>query len=209
MSAGMPSRKGLALRMSLAFIVAFFLVTIDQWTKNEAAREFLEWSHPDDPKLYRSASRALLKVPPESGSIGRSNFVDANLTYLRNPGAAWGMFSETDPKIRSAFFSAVTILVMGFILWEIKNQARVMSLTNMAYACLLGGALGNALDRWNQGYVTDWIHFEWKLLGWDYSFPVFNAADIFINIGVLLLLVGLIVPQEAKRANAGMNSCPK
>ena len=194
-------RRPLLLRIGLAFVIAGALAAADQATKNRATMEFLEWSHPTDPNMYQGASRPLFTLPTRIESQERLNFFDSNLTYLRNPGAAWGMFSQMKPQIRSVLFILITVAVVGFILWEVSKQARVMSLAYVAYACVLGGAIGNAIDRLQQGYVTDWIHFEWRLLGWSYSFPVFNAADIFINIGVLLLLWSLLIAQPKHQAS--------
>jgi signal peptidase II len=68
----------------------------------------------------------------------------------------------------------------------------------------MGGAIGNGIDRWSQGYVVDFIHLQ---SGW-FDFPVFNLADVGISLGaVWLVLSGLLAPREplsrgAQRGNA-------
>ncbi len=102
-----------------------------------------------------------------------------SLTHVRNTGAAWSMFS--DSKYLVLIISAV--IISGLILYIIKNKPS-NKLEKIAYGFILGGALGNFLNRLVNGYVTDFI--DLRIFGYDY--PIFNLADTFIVIGVILFI---------------------
>ena len=103
-----------------------------------------------------------------------------SLTYVRNKGAAFGMFSDQAPLL--AFVSGAFIAAIIFHLVFSKNQRL---LTNISLAFLLGGSLGNLIDRFFRGYVVDYIYVT--------NTPVFNFADIMINAGVGLLILDLFI----------------
>jgi len=80
----------------------------------------------------------------------------------------------------------------GFMLGLIENEEETIKLhARLSWLSLIaGGALGNILDRWRQGAVTDFLDFHWR--GWHW--PAFNGADVFISLGVLMLLVAGFKP---------------
>ncbi|NLY39499.1 MAG: signal peptidase II [Firmicutes bacterium] len=100
------------------------------------------------------------------------------ITYLRNPGAAFGML-----PYRTVFFIIVTILVIGFIIYYYRTLPPGFSLLRFGLALQLGGALGNLVDRLRGTYVIDFI---------DVTIfpPIFNLADTAIVIGIILFLIG-------------------
>lgn len=101
--------------------------------------------------------------------------------YLENPGAAWGILGSVDPAIRLPFFRSAPLAAMallGFLYFRAAGRQRALRLS---LAMVLGGALGNFVDRWLHGYVIDFI--DWQLLG--YRWPTFNVADVAISLGVL------------------------
>ncbi len=103
------------------------------------------------------------------------------ITYIRNKGAAWSMFQNG-----RYFFIVLTILasiVIIYLLLKSKNGIFSLSLS-----FILGGAVGNLIDRIAEGAVVDFLQFYF----WSYMFPVFNVADIFITIGTILLAYYLI-----------------
>jgi signal peptidase II len=114
-----------------------------------------------------------------------------NIIHTENPGAAFGMFSESASQWRSLFLIAVSVVVMALIGWILWRPARAgfndSALLRTGFALVLGGALGNFIDRATRGTVTDFLQFFFGT----YEFPSFNAADSAITIGAGLLLIDL------------------
>lgn len=108
--------------------------------------------------------------------------------YLENPGAAWGMLGSLDPSLRLPFFRIVPLLaaaVLSFLYFRASPQQRLLRLS---LAAIVGGALGNFIDRWIHGYVVDFV--EWRF--GSYQWPTFNVADVFISVGIAgVVLEGL------------------
>ena len=117
-----------------------------------------------------------------------------NITYVRNTGVAFGIFSSISSPAKSVLLSAfaglAAVLVIGYSLrTPIGNR-----LVHVALALILGGALGNLYDRVAYGYVVDFLEFYLRTYHW----PSFNVADSAISIGVILLAIG-ITRNEAPR----------
>ncbi len=112
--------------------------------------------------------------------IGQSITVISNflyITYVRNPGAAFGML-----PYQTAFFVVITVLVGAFIIYYYRLLTEDHKWLRLGLSLQLGGALGNLVDRLNEGYVVDFINFTiWP--------PVFNIADSAIVIGIGIFLV--------------------
>jgi len=99
------------------------------------------------------------------------------LTYVRNPGAAFGMF-----PYQTAFFIAVTLVVVVLILYYYRYLSEDHRWMRLGLSLQLGGALGNLIDRITSAYVIDFINFTiWP--------PVFNLADAAIVTGIAVFLV--------------------
>ena len=107
-----------------------------------------------------------------------NNFI--YITYVRNTGAAWSVFSS-----KTYLVLIISVLIIaGIIVYLYKNKPK-NSLEKLAYSMILGGAFGNFFNRLVYGYVIDFIDI--RIFGYDY--PIFNLADIFIVLGVLLLII--------------------
>ena len=105
-----------------------------------------------------------------------------NISYIGNSGGALGLFEENQMAVRSALFLIFLILCLFLIFVFLrKTQNRFLIL---ALSFILGGAVGNYLDRARLGYVIDFI--EWHIKGW--HSPIFNVADLFITTGILIIL---------------------
>jgi signal peptidase II len=202
-----PLRNSRALM--LGYILLFLAtVGLDQTTKYHAQRQYMTWSHETDLRSYRGdSSRVLtLGVSPslttEKG-IARdeisNNWLDFHLTYVRNPGAAWGSFANAPEKIRLWLFYAVTVFVSGMIVYLFKSSHPGQRMARTALVLVLSGAAGNFIDRLLLKYVIDWLHFHWKIFGWEYSFPVFNWADVAINLGIAFMLLDMLLQEIALR----------
>lgn len=98
------------------------------------------------------------------------------ITYVRNPGAAFGMF-----PYRTVVFIIVTLLVIGMIIYYYRALPEDFTMLRLGLALQLGGALGNLIDRVRSVYVVDFIDIK-------FFPPVFNLADISIVLGVIIFL---------------------
>jgi lipoprotein signal peptidase len=111
-----------------------------------------------------------------------------DLIYAENPGAAWGLMRDLGPGIRRTFLGGVSLLAMFFILYMYRTVPATDRISQIAFAALLGGAMGNFWERLVQGYVVDFIDMYVK----DSHWPTYNVADIAISVGVGLLLLQMI-----------------
>jgi signal peptidase II len=103
-----------------------------------------------------------------------------HLTYVTNPGAAFSILSEQTEILR--WLSLLVSLVLMALAVIGPEMSR---LEQIGYGCILGGALGNGIDRFAAGEVVDFLDFRWI------NFPVFNIADVSINVGIVCLLIAL------------------
>ena len=113
-----------------------------------------------------------------------------NLVRVHNSGAAFS-FLACATGWQRWFFSVVGVLAAVVILWLLKSHAG-QKLFAFALACILGGALGNVLDRLLYGYVVDFLQFHWSWLAPVFPggyFPAFNLADSAITLGVACLIL--------------------
>ncbi|MFP8880406.1 MAG: signal peptidase II [Myxococcota bacterium] len=120
------------------------------------------------------------------------------LTHVRNTGAAFGLFASAPPLPRLAFFIGVSIVAVGIIISFYRKLSPGDRLASLALGLILGGALGNLVDRIFRQEVVDFLHFRlWR----GYSWPDFNVADSAIVIGVGLLVLDLLATEGEKRAS--------
>jgi len=115
-----------------------------------------------------------------------------NLVKLHNTGAAFSMFNKAPAAVFVLLGAAVSI----GILWWLRRNPIGHRLLAAAFSLILGGALGNAIDRVVRGYVVDFVQFY---VG-SWSFAAFNVADTGITIGAGLLILDMVL--ESVRGNA-------
>ncbi|MGZ6236669.1 MAG: signal peptidase II [Syntrophales bacterium] len=120
-----------------------------------------------------------------------------NITYVRNPGAAFSFLASASPGFRSVFFLAVTVLAIILVFYYIAKSKTEEPFMIFALSLILSGALGNFVDRVRLGEVIDFIDVH---LG-DYHWPAFNVADSAITVGAFIMLFALF-----KRPNKRENS---
>ncbi|NLS12234.1 signal peptidase II [Vibrio sp. SM6] len=117
-----------------------------------------------------------------------------NLLYVHNYGAAFSFLSEQSGWQRW-FFSGIAFVVTGMLAYWMRKLPAQEKWNNVAYALIIGGALGNVFDRIVHGYVIDYLDF---FVG-NYHWPAFNLADSAICIGaVMIILDGLRGKSSAK-----------
>jgi signal peptidase II len=110
------------------------------------------------------------------------------LTYVRNRGAAFGILSDADLPYQSLLFAVVSLAALGAIAayaWRLPARSR---LPQTALALIMGGALGNLMDRARLGHVIDFVDAFWGAHHW----PAFNVADSAISVGVVLLVIDIL-----------------
>ena len=106
-----------------------------------------------------------------------------NVVRAHNTGAAFSFLAGASGWQRW-FFTAVGIAAACFIVWLLRSHAG-QRLFSFALACILGGAIGNVVDRLMHGYVVDFVQVHWH--GW--YFPAFNVADSAITVGAACLIL--------------------
>ena len=117
--------------------------------------------------------------------LGDSTYVTSffNIVRAHNTGAAFSFLAGASGWQRW-FFTGIGIVATLFILWMLRSHAH-QKLFAFALACILGGAVGNVVDRLLHGYVVDFIQVHWG--GW--YFPAFNVADSAITAGAIGLIL--------------------
>ena len=111
-----------------------------------------------------------------------------SLTYVRNTGAAFGIFAGSHEVFRLPFLIGVSILAIGFILVMLKRLRDDATGLVTALTFILGGAIGNLIDRVLHGEVIDFLDIYYS----NYHWPAFNLADSFITVGVTITLFYLV-----------------
>ncbi|WP_368655356.1 signal peptidase II [Castellaniella ginsengisoli] len=117
-----------------------------------------------------------------------------DLTLLYNTGAAFSFLADGGGAQRWVFTGIAGVAALLILRWLYTHAAE--RLLCAALACILGGALGNAIDRLLHGHVVDFLLFYWR--GW--YFPAFNLADVAITCGAALLILDEIL--RARRARS-------
>lgn len=115
-----------------------------------------------------------------------------NLTHIRNTGAAFGILAGRRGWVRSSFLLFFSLVAMVFIIVLLRRLPENEKTLTIALSFILGGAIGNLLDRLLYGEVIDFLDFYWSRYHW----PAFNAADSFITVGVILTLFRLIQSKD-------------
>ncbi|MBU6374725.1 MAG: signal peptidase II [Bdellovibrionales bacterium] len=147
------------------WILAFVppaLIFIDQWTKIIILNKFMLG---------------------ESIPVISSFF---NITYVRNTGAAFGFLATAHPSFRVPFFLVIPVIALVVIGYLFRKLPERDVKTALALSLVMGGAIGNLIDRVRLGYVVDFLDFHWKLQA---HFPAFNVADSAICVGVALMML--------------------
>jgi signal peptidase II len=153
-------------RSVLKYLIALFVIALDQWTK---------W------------------LIVKNMEIGESIEIINGFLYItshRNKGAAWGILQN-----QMLFFYVITIIVVVAIIYYMQKYAKQNAMLGVALSLMLGGAIGNFIDRLFRKEVVDFIHTY--IFG--YNFPIFNIADSSLTIGVILFFIYFLFFEEKKQ----------
>jgi signal peptidase II len=162
-----------------------FVVTADQITKKWAAAvlakpvagRFPPPCNPDGSVEQREKMMPYNKITVVRGYW--------HFRYVENCGGVFGFLSARKESLRRPFFYITNILAMLFLIYlfiRVKENEKVLT---AAFPIILGGAVGNVIDRISLGYVVDFIHWHIKDKA---QWPTFNVADIGITVGLVLIL---------------------
>ena len=154
--------------MYIYYLVAVIIVALDQWTK---------WLVVNNMELGE-------RIP----------LLDPTLALLshRNRGAAWGMLEG-----QIWLFSIVSVIVIAGILYYFHKEAKGKPLFQLSLMIILGGAIGNFIDRLYLGEVVDFIDVLIPII--NYDFPIFNIADAALTIGVVMVMTVLFIEEKREK----------
>ena len=113
-----------------------------------------------------------------------------HITYVRNTGAAWSIFAGKTSVLGVVSAVVVVAALIFIVIKKPKNKVLLASLS-----MIIGGGIGNMIDRFSLGYVIDFLDF--KLI----NFPVFNVADIFVVCGATLLILYMLFEEKFENAD--------
>ncbi|MCE9668884.1 signal peptidase II [Myxococcus stipitatus] len=187
--------------------VALAVVALDQWTKYLVVRELT--SQMDGQQTLGGRIGAMVGEPPPQGFDGLhyrpSRHIEVSESFLRlryaeNPGAAWGLFRNLPPQTRGPLFHVVSlgaVLLIVFYFRKLSGSNPEEKWALWGLPLVLGGALGNYIDRLARGFVIDFIEAHWFDKA---TWPSFNIADSAICVGVGLLVIDAFVRKEKPAA---------
>jgi len=149
------------VRYVLLGALSFVIIVLDQWTKLHVMETMrLHESIPVIPNLF-------------------------SITYIRNPGAAFGFLSSSSSSFRFVFFGITSVFALGLLGTILVRMPAEEWMGQLSVAGILGGAIGNLLDRLRYGEVIDFLDFYVN----GYHWPAFNIADSAITVGVCFLIL--------------------
>ena len=152
--------------------VTLIVVALDQWTKQFIMQHFTEFE--------------FVTVLPV-----------LQITRMHNLGAAFSFLAEASGWQRGFLIGLAAIVSLGILIWMLQLPRRGNGLLSPGLALVMGGALGNLIDRVRLGYVVDFIHVHWDSA----YFPAFNVADSAITVGAVFLLLDALM--DAGRKSPG------
>lgn len=149
----------------LELVIALVVVVLDQWTKS----------------LVRGTLALHESLDVFDGWL--------SLTRVHNTGAAFGMLNGVDFPYKPAVLTAIACTALAGVAWYAASLSDEHRLSRLGLAAVLGGAIGNLIDRATAGYVLDFVDAYWN--GW--HFWAFNVADAAITVGVVFLLLDVVL----------------
>jgi len=128
-----------------------------------------------------------------------------SISHVRNRGAAFGVLSDASLPHQHLLLAGLSLLALVAIAFYFVRLPAEARLPRLALALVLGGAIGNLIDRLRFGYVVDFVHVYWR----DHVWPDFNVADSAISVGVTLLVLDILLERRAEKPDApGVTTAP-
>lgn len=119
-----------------------------------------------------------------------------DIIHIRNTGVAFGLlkgFGVQYKTLSLVAVAAVAVFLLGFLISQIRRDQKLQA---FSLALILGGAVGNIIDRFRLGEVVDFVDAHWRGV---YHWPAFNVADMAISVGIVLLLLDELVLRKIKK----------
>ena len=193
-------------KLAVLYVSALALVLVDQWVKYEMVARLT--TRFDGLPSVSARLGALYGPAPGPGWDGlhfrpkRPIVISEDflmLRYAENPGAAFGLFRRLPPGARGPLFHLVSMgaVVLITVYWLRLRGTKQEIWALIGLPLVLGGAIGNWVDRLARGFVIDFIEAHWKDV---YTWPSFNVADSAIVVGVILLLIDGMARKDRKPA---------
>lgn len=200
----------MATRWKILITLSLFIVVADQVTKFWAVDRLTRAFESVNAETFSERLTAFVQLRDlqrmrEPPVVVLENFWQ--FRYVENPGAAWGSFTGIPENLRVPFFYVVSIAAIVFIGVFYRRLEENQRLLQVALALVLGGAVGNFIDRLIRGYVIDFIDWHWRNdpnLHW----PTFNIADVGISVGVTLLLLDALFARKKEGAETAGSRAP-
>ena len=144
-------------------VISLFVIILDQYTKHLIIQSF-------------ALHQALDII---------QNFV--TIVHARNKGIAFGIFAAQGSGTQTILLIITSCLAIAFIFYLVSSLKREQLFATITLSLILGGAIGNLIDRIRWGEVVDFIDLHW----YHYHWPAFNVADSAISLGLVLLIIGM------------------
>jgi len=157
----------------MTITTALILAALDQWTKYLAVKQ-----------LSAFTPRVII-----------DNFF--NLILVKNRGAAFGLMSGMEDPARSIIFGVISVFAFIVIIYVYRSRPAGSAMVPASVGLILGGAVGNIIDRIRLGYVVDFLDFYLN----GYHWPTFNLADSCITVGVSLLMLQMFLEEWRRHAS--------
>ena len=204
-----PETGQTKVRWGFLVAIALTIVAADQVTKFVAVKHLTQAFDIAGATTLGEQVRAFVSVehPP------KTRFADGGFCvpvvrafwshcYAENPGAAFSFARSWPANVRIPFFHVVTLLAVGMMIFYYRKLQPGQHLLRWALPLVLGGAVGNLIDRIIRGYVVDFIDWHLNDFSWQpggYHWPTFNVADTGISIGIGLIALDSLVVWLAQR----------
>jgi signal peptidase II len=153
-------------------VVFSWVLVVDQWTKHAVQQKLA---------LYQKVE------------VIRGFF---NLTHVRNTGGAFGILAGEKGGAGSLLFVVVSLIAIGSILFLFKKMKEDEESLVLSFSLVLGGAIGNLIDRFRYGEVVDFLDFSIASFHW----PAFNIADSAICLGIGLMAFELLIRDHKRKS---------
>jgi signal peptidase II len=147
--------------------------------------------------LDQASKWAIVKWVELYQSIPVTEFLD--ITYLQNTGAAFSFLADASGWQRWFFISLGIVVSVVIVFWLRQLKAGEQKVLVLGLSLLVGGALGNVIDRVHHGFVVDFIHVHWQAA----YFPAFNVADSAITVGAICLIIDALFLSGRARDDEG------